>query len=128
MVRKLPSTHFDNGVHWFTLATAASLLGTIPRKLAERVLAGEFRFKEYDPFGSPLWIAEPDVVAARAAKEAAARAKATTSKPRKKTPKQQEAEWTRMSATAAKPLRDGPFPKSHLRLTLPDPKKPKQAT
>jgi hypothetical protein len=126
MARKTNSTHSENGVYWFKLATAASLLGTLPRKLAERVLAGEFRFKDYDALGFPRWIAEPDVTAARATITAAKRDKAMSAKSRQKTPKQQEAEWARISSAMAKPPRDGPFVEAHLRLTLLDPKKHKR--
>jgi hypothetical protein len=120
VARKLLAARFDGKVRWFTLAYAAAALNTTKRELAARVLAGEFRFQEYDRFGAPMWVGEAEVTAARTAIQAPMRGKPAIRKPRQKSPRQQEAEWAKISAANAKKVRDGPFLDLHLRMTLPE--------
>lgn len=108
MARKPKVTRREDGMIWLEIGFAASLLDTTPRKLAERAIAGEFRFEE-DKFGMPVRVAEPHVAPLRAAKPAAERSKAPR-KPRSKTPKEQEAEWARIAAITPARLAMVPSP------------------
>ncbi|MEO9132445.1 MAG: hypothetical protein ABI240_14715 [Sphingomonas sp.] len=126
MARKVPPVHFDGTDHWFSLAHAAGLLHTTPRKLAVRVTAGEFRSEDFDDLGFPLRISGADVLAVRAVMAAKARESAAKKVHREKSPKRLEAEWAAISARNAKLARDGPFTNLHLKLTLPEETKPKR--
>ncbi|MDB5575439.1 MAG: hypothetical protein JWR80_615 [Bradyrhizobium sp.] len=117
MARKPNPAAFDGETHWLGVSAVAGLLGTTNRKIIERALAGEFRFKE-DRFGLPGYVAEVDIAPLRAAKFVADRAKKPPA-PRQKTPRQLEAAWAKISAENAKAPRDGPFTTAHLRHTLP---------
>ena len=74
MARKSAVIRAD-GILWLDIATTATRLGTTRVKIVERALAGEFRFRE-NKFGTPGWIAEPDIAPLRAAKLEADRLKA----------------------------------------------------
>lgn len=127
MARKPKKVKFDGTIHWFSIAFAASELGTTQQKLAARGLDGELQY-EPDKFGMPAWFQEPEIAALKKARGETLEAKSAKRSPRAKTAKQQEAEWAKMSAAHAQTPRDGPFLALHLRLTLPleDPKKPEK--
>ena len=121
MPSKAKPVPFDGETHWISVARVAQLLGTTKPKIQARALAGEFRFKD-DRYGQPNLIAEVDIAPLRAAKLAAGSAK-PVSKPRTKSPRQQEAEWANMSARNASERRTGGmFQEHHLRMTLPNEK------
>ena len=122
---KAQPVRFDGIEHWLSLARAAEELGSTKRKVASRAAAGELRAEGFDKYGMPLWIAAAEVIALRLANKEKARAKAQKARPRTKSAKQQEREWAAESASRAYAPRDGPFVDMHLRLTLPDPARPK---
>ncbi|OYU16451.1 MAG: hypothetical protein CFE37_00140 [Alphaproteobacteria bacterium PA4] len=75
MARKANAVVRADGILWLDIDATAKRLGTTRIKIVERALAGEFRFLE-TKYGTPGWIAEPDIAPLRAAKLTADRDKA----------------------------------------------------